>query len=280
MLRADRDGVAPRLPLDAPVVEAIATHRAPDAHRIAGAADRGVLQDSALRRGGADVPRARGARLLEPITPEIQRGAKNEALWDGLAALDAYRRGSRAAPATLSNPVLLGTLLMPLGLMPRHGAPARRAGEREESTEADAGDRPVAPPTSGGRSSAGPPKEPILKIGMLPIARGDTERLRQMLSLQRGIADLEMSPRAKRALMHRGPFEDALTWFEIHGNAPAVLEHWKGFIEALGDEAPASAAPTAKADAPPARRRAADAPPRPPTARAAGGFRARPRAAG
>ena len=46
-----------------------------------------------------------------------------------------------------------------------------------------------------------------------------------------------MSPRAKRALMHRGPFEDALTWFEIHGNAPAVLEHWKGFIEALGDEA-------------------------------------------
>ena len=72
---------------------------------------------------------------------------------------------------------------------------------------------------------------------MLPIARGDTERLRQMLSLQSRIADLEMSPRAKRALMHRGPFEDALTWFEIHGQAPAVLEHWKGFIEALGDEA-------------------------------------------
>ncbi len=58
-----------------------------------------------------------------------------------------------------------------------------------------------------------------------------------MLSLQSRIADLEMSPRAKRALMHRGPFEDALTWFEIHGQAPAVLEHWKGFIEALGPEA-------------------------------------------
>jgi hypothetical protein len=82
-----------------------------------------------------------------------------------------------------------------------------------------------------------PPKEPILKIGLLPIARGDTERLRQILSLQSRIADLEMSPRAKRALMHRGPFEDALTWFEIHGQAPAVLEHWKGFIEALGPEA-------------------------------------------
>ena len=77
---------------------------------------------------------------------------------------------------------------------------------------------------------------------MLPIARGDTERLRQVLSLQSRIADLEMSPRAKRALMHRGPFEDALTWFEIHGQAPAVLEHWKGFIEALGAERRAPAA--------------------------------------
>ena len=44
-----------------------------------------------------------------------------------------------------------------------------------------------------------PPKEPILKIGILPIARGDTERLRQVLSLQSRIADLEMSPRAKRS---------------------------------------------------------------------------------
>ncbi len=46
-----------------------------------------------------------------------------------------------------------------------------------------------------------------------------------------------MSPRAKRALLHRGPFEDALTWFEIHGDSPEVLEHWKGFIEALGPAA-------------------------------------------
>ena len=42
-----------------------------------------------------------------------------------------------------------------------------------------------------------------------------------------------MSPRAKRSLMHRGPFEDSLTWFEIHGNAAAVVEHWNGFIEAI-----------------------------------------------
>ena len=32
--------------------------------------------------------------------------------------------------------------------------------------------------------------------------------------------------------MHRGPFREAMTWLEIHGDAPEVLEHWRGFIEA------------------------------------------------
>ena len=69
-----------------------------------------------------------------------------------------------------------------------------------------------------------------------------------------------MSPKAKRSLMHRGPFEDSLTWFEIHGHAPTVLEHWKGFIEALGPEAlhppaPEPGAPPAEGRAPGAGRR-------------------------
>jgi hypothetical protein len=69
---------------------------------------------------------------------------------------------------------------------------------------------------------------------MLPVARRDTERLRQILSLQRRLMDLESSPRAKRVLMHRGPFHEALVWLEIHGNAVEALEHWRGFLEALG----------------------------------------------
>jgi hypothetical protein len=72
----------------------------------------------------------------------------------------------------------------------------------------------------------------VLKIGILPIARRDSERLRQVLAVQGRLRDLESSPRAKRALMHRGPFEDALTWLEIHGLAPEIVEHWRGFIEA------------------------------------------------
>jgi hypothetical protein len=50
--------------------------------------------------------------------------------------------------------------------------------------------------------------------------------------------------------MHRGPFREALTWLEIHGEAPDVVEHWRGFVEAAG---------TLEAEtdgtAPPARRR-------------------------
>jgi len=219
--------------LDRPVIDAIAANRG----LMATASPARMIEEyyKILRSGYSEQTfRALAEhRLLDPVTPEIQRGARNQALWEGLASLDAYRRQFDSAPATLRNPVLLGTLLIPLGLMPR--------GERRgfELVDADADDQGagnlIAPKTKS--KFRRPPKEPILKIGMLPIARGDTERLRQILSLQARIADLESTPRAKRALMHRSPFEDALTWFEIHGNAPAVLEHWKGFIEALGDEA-------------------------------------------
>ena len=221
--------------LDPPIVDAIATHRG----LMATASPSRLIEEyyKILRSCYAEVTfRALAEhRLLEPVTPEIQRGAKNQALWNGLNALDAYRRKFESAPATLRNPILLGSLLIPLGLMPRGERRPFEPVEPEEDDEQDNTGNLIAPTAKPKFRRA--PKEPIVKIGMLPIARGDTERLRQMLSLQARIADLEMSPRAKRALMHRGPFEDSLTWFEIHGNAPAVLEHWKGFIEALGDEA-------------------------------------------
>ena len=213
--------------LDEPVVSAIARHR----KLIATSSPARLIEEyyKILRSGAAEQTfRALAEhRLLEPITPEIQRGARNQALWEGLASLDGYRRRFETSPETLRNSVLLGTLLIPLGLMPRKP-------RWEPSVNEDHADGAPQDGSTRRNRFKRPPKEPILKIGELPIARGDTERLRQLLSLQGRIADLEMSPRAKRALMHRGSFEDALTWFEIHGRAPAVLEHWKGFIEALG----------------------------------------------
>jgi len=269
--------------IDEPVVKAIAKHR----QLMATASPARLIEEyyKILRSGAAEVTfRALVEhRLLEPVTPEIQRGAKNVALWESLAALDAYRRKFESAPVTLRNPILLGSLLIPLGLMPRK-AHSRfdedleddDSGNTEAESDADEGadgsgnpstfapgasvDKRKLPPPAGKSRFKRPPKEPILKIGSLPIARGDTERLRQILSLQGRIADLEMSPRAKRSLMHRGPFEDSLTWFEIHGNAPTVLEHWKGFIEALGPAAlhppaPEPGAPPADGRAPGAGRR-------------------------
>ncbi len=239
--------------LDPPIVDAIATHRG----LMATASPSRLIEEyyKILRSGYAEVTfRALAEhRLLEPVTPEIQRGAKDQALWDGLGALDAYRRKFESAPASLRNPLLLGSLVIPLGLMPRGERRGFEPVELEEDDEI-AGNLIVPPIKPKFRR---PPKEPIVKIGMLPIARGDTERLRQLLSLQARIADVEMSPRAKRTLMHRGPFEDALTWFAIHGNAPAVLEHWKGFIEALGDEAkhPPEAEPAPPGGEQPRRRR-------------------------
>ena len=241
--------------LDPPIVDAIARHRG----LMATASPSRLIEEyyKILRSGYAEVTfRALAEhRLLEPVTPEIQRGAKTQALWDSLGALDAYRRKFESAPATLRNPVLLGSLLIPLGLMPRGERRPFEPVEPEEQDDDDSGNL-IAPRLRP--KFRRPPKEPIVKIGMLPIARGDTERLRQLLSLQARIADLEMSPRAKRALMHRGPFEDSLTWFEIHGNAPAALEHWKGFIEALGDEAkhpPVEGEPAALEGERPQRRR-------------------------
>ena len=144
-------------------------------------------------------------RLLEPIAPELQRGATDR-LWESLAALDAYRRRFDVIPDTLTNAVLLGSLLVPLGHSFRSSPPPVSDGERR--------------------------KEPRLAMGMLPLPRRDVERMRQILGLQRRLIDMGLSPRARRALMHRSPFKDALTWLEIHGQVPEVIEHWRGFVEA------------------------------------------------
>jgi hypothetical protein len=187
--------------------------------------------------------------LLEAVTPELQRRAPQDALWDALEALDDYRLRFESAPASLSNAILLGSLIVPIGLMPRSDA---RADHLEGTQDVDEPAFDEAGADSDGETAERPwPrrarrdrrwKPPVLKIGTLPIARRDTERLRQILALQSRLRDLESSARAKRALMHRGPFAEALTWLEIHGDVPETVEHWRGFIEALEGEGMAPAA--------------------------------------
>ena len=144
-------------------------------------------------------------RLLEPVAPSVQSMC-GDALWRSLAALDAYRNRFQETPDSLTNPILLGSLVVPLGLAPSN--PQTRY--LEDGTRR---------------------RGPAPSLGILPMARRDVERLRHILILQRRLVDVNASPRARRALMQRGIFQEALTWLEVHGNTPEVVENWRGFIE-------------------------------------------------
>jgi poly(A) polymerase len=206
MLRAVAMAARLDFTIDQPVESAIAEHRS----EIARSAPARLMEEFyKLLRSGASERAFRmlaERRLLEPISGELQSHA-SIGLWESLRALDTYRGRFESSPEALSNAILLGSLLIPLG----HGI-------RSLS--------PAPPPNGDFR------KEPRISLGLLPLARRDIERLRQILSLQRRLTDLTLSPRARRSLMARGPFREALTWLEIHGRSPEVLEHWRGFIEA------------------------------------------------
>ena len=209
--------------IDPPVEDAIARHHT----AIAQSAPARLIDElyKLLRSGAGERAFFMMAerRLLEPIAPPLQQGA-GPGLWRSLAELDAYRARFGETPGTLTNAVILGTLLVPLGHSARSLTPT------------------VQPD--------GETRDPRLSIGMLPLARRDVERLRQILALQRGLLDTRLSPRARLGLTRRAAFGEAMTWLEIHGNAPDALEHWKGFLEAAGT---LSAEETHAA--PPARRR-------------------------
>src|SRR6185295_5503648 len=105
-----------------------------------------------------------------------------------------------------------------------------------------------------GASGNGDRRAPGPRLGELPLARRDVENLRHILGLQRRLHDLGANPRAKRALTHRHIFRDALTWMEIHGGSPEIVEHWKALaadVTPLTDGSP-EAVP---AELRPARRR-------------------------
>jgi poly(A) polymerase len=144
-------------------------------------------------------------KLLGQLARELQRG-NADPLWRSLAALDVYRQQFNDTPATLSNAILLGSLLVPL----RHSVLTHR-------------------PKSGADEKR--PRGPILTLGLLPLARRDVERLRQVLSLQRRLRDPNLSTRSRQALTHRVAFPDALTWLEIHGNTPELVKTWRAIAQ-------------------------------------------------
>jgi len=202
--------------IDPPILDAIASER----HRIALAAPARLAEEyyKILRSGAAERTFRELHRLglLEPLS-EVLHAHAGGALWASLARLDARRVGSEAPPAALTNAVLLGSLIVPLGFS-QAGWPEWM--ERE------------------GR--------PGLNLGLLPLSRRDVERVHQVLMLQRRLREPSRSSHARRALTQRSAFPDALTWLEIHGDAPEKLAYWREHGAAAGPD---------PGEAPPRRRR-------------------------
>jgi poly(A) polymerase len=212
MLRAVALAARLNFAIDPPILDAIRVHR----HEIARSSPARLLEEyyKILRSGYSEriFQGLAEAGLLEPISAELHRSA-GEPLWRSLAALDAYRARFESSPETLSNPVLLGSLIVPGGFNARPPA-------REPARVAEDG----APPAAKAPRSPGP------KLGELPLARRDVERLAQILQLQRRLRDLDANPRVQNALTHRSIFREALTWLEVHGDAPTLVDHWTAVL--------------------------------------------------
>ena len=180
--------------IDEPILEAMDVH----GHELARAAPARLMEEyfKILRSGFAadSFQLLKDTQLMRAITPELDDAG--QPLWDYVTRLDQYRRRFEAAPDTLTNAILAGTLLVPLGL----------AGPRRFSADA---------------------LERKIEVGLLPIPRRDVERLQQVLALQPRLLDLRAPYRAQRAVLHRHVLDEALTWLEIHGGRPEVLQHWR-----------------------------------------------------
>jgi poly(A) polymerase len=221
MLRAVVLAARLQFTIDEPILESIAVHR----HEIGHAAPARLVEEyyKILRSGHAEEAfrQLRGTGLLKAITPEL--AAAPDALWPSIAALDRYRAQFAEAPPTLTNAILAGTLLSPLGLVGRR------------------------------QRFAADPLERRVELGLLPIARRDIERLQQILGLQQRLLDIQAPPRAQRALLHRSVLDEALTWLEIHGNHPDAVAHWRQLRHQAPPSPPVAA--EAAADRPFRRRR-------------------------
>ena len=204
MLRAIALAARLNFGIDPAVEDALARNKA----EIARSAPARLLEEfyKILRAGAAEKAFRSlfDAGLLEHIAPELHHRVSDR-LWESLASLDAFRKRFESTPDTLTNATLLGSLLVPLGF------PSRRF----RGADREAPDR--------------------VTLGTMPIARRDVERLRLILSSQRRLLDLEASPRAQRAFVQRHSFLEALTWLDIHGSAPSLVEHWKGVLQSLAD---------------------------------------------
>lgn len=202
--------------------------------------------------------------LLAYLLPEartVMDGDGREAFLESLERLDGFRNAG-AAVSDLSNAVILGSLLVPLGVSLRRMVARRRP--RAESgqapledahaaaeggaglTEGESGPAATAPAedVAGALADLGATEEPDTAIGaeakpvVLPFARRDIDRLRLILAAQPRLRDLTRPSGAQRSFASRPYFFDAVRWLEIHGGTRGMeaAAHWRSLD--VGDLVP------------------------------------------
>ena len=195
MLRAVAFAARLDFRIDTPIRDAIKNNHA----EIKNASPARLIEELyKLLRSGVSTKAFKGLSkngLLHHIAPEVEQ-KKSVRLWRSLDALDAYRKRFTGGPDTLTNAVLLGSLMTPVQTLDL--TPRRRD------------DRSIG-----------------LTLGELPLARKDVDRLRRALALQPRLTDPKLPARAVRGILTRPSFPDALTWLTIHGNDPDAVSRWK-----------------------------------------------------
>ncbi|HEX9202348.1 MAG TPA: polynucleotide adenylyltransferase PcnB, partial [Vicinamibacteria bacterium] len=170
--------------------------------------------------------------LLAYLLPEADQAISNggERLLGSLARLDEYRNASGASPEQLTNPLLMGSLLVPLGVPLRRVAvpPAPRRREEAATPEDPPEDVAAEIAALGGAEEEDPPSGPANLI--LPFARRDLDRLRLILLAQRRLREAGSPSGARQAVAGRSYFEETVRWLEIHGGpeGQALAVHWRG----------------------------------------------------
>jgi poly(A) polymerase len=216
--------------------------------------------------------------LLAYLLPEADQAITEggERLLGSLARLDEYRNAGLATPEDLTNPLLMGTLLVPLGVPLRRAQAASSRGRRRrdaaDELDVDPADEPPADDVSAEMEELGATEEPLAPDAppvplALPFARRDLDRLRLALAAQTRLREVQSSPRVKRILASRGYFEEAVRWLEIHGGVQGqeLAAHWRSLDlgdaaapdegSSAGPEGSASAHPQIPRDPRPRRRR-------------------------
>jgi poly(A) polymerase len=218
----------------------------------------------AIRFLRGEIVRSSPARILEEFYKILRQGRSRRTfemlheyglLTYLLSRLDGYRNS--ADPETLTNPLLTGPLLVPLGVSLRRAAAPTPSWRRRGEAEAPGEDMASEIAALGGEEEPEAPAPAAPAPVVLPFARRDLERLRLLLAAQRRLRDVEAPVSARQALVSKTYFEDAVRWLEIHGGPEGhdLAQHWRGLGRKAVEPTAASSADASPRHKPPPRKR-------------------------